>query len=182
MLPTYGPGGDRRRGGGGRCRGGGDFLWPELVVSDEAVGGQAEVGQELDQELVSVRQHRPANRGSLTAATRRTLSPQRNPLRQNHLRWGAVAAVFANPLGVVDFAAVEDGDVVVAAVVVPLHVELLELDFDNLEGARKTGKGITSTARRGLRGLTDSFITLSLLPVHQWHATDLGSDIGLFCR
>lgn len=115
-------------------------------MSDEAVGRQAEVGQELDQELVSVRQHRPANRGSLTAATRR------NPLRQNHLRWGAVSAVFADPLGVVDFAAVEDGDVVVAAVVVPLHVELLELDFDNLERARKTGKGITLTAPPGQRG------------------------------
>lgn len=138
MLPTYGPGGDRRGGGGGRRRGGGEFLRPELVVSDEAVGGQAEVGQELDQELVSVRQHRPANRGSLTAATRRTA---RSPLPQNHLRWGAVSAVFADPLGVVDFGAVEDGDVVVAAVVVPLHVELLELDFDNLEGGERQGRG-----------------------------------------
>lgn len=148
MLPTYGPGGDRRRGGGGRCRGGGEFLWPELVVSDEAVGGQAEVGQELDQELVSVRHHRPANRGSLTAATRR------DPLRQSHLRWGAVSAVFADPLGVVDFGAVEDGDVVVAAVVVPLHVELLELDFDNLEGGAKDREGdhfdgAGGAARRG---------------------------------
>lgn len=76
LLPTYGPGGDRRRGGGGRCRGGGEFLRPELVVADEAVGGQAEVGQELDQELVSVRQHRPVNRGSLTAARRHALSRQ----------------------------------------------------------------------------------------------------------
>lgn len=55
-----------------------------------------------------------------------------NSLRQNHLRWGAVSAIFADPLGIVDFAAVEDGDVVVAAVVVSLHVELLKLHFNNL--------------------------------------------------
>lgn len=59
-LPTYGPGGDRQRGGGGRQRGGGELLGPELVVADEAVGRQAEVRQELDQELVTLREHRPA--------------------------------------------------------------------------------------------------------------------------
>lgn len=58
------------------------------------------------------------------------------PPRQDRLRWGAVSAVLSDPLGVVDFAAVEDGDVVVAAVVVPLHVELLKLHFDDLEGGR----------------------------------------------
>lgn len=79
MLPTYGPGGDRRCGGAGRCGGGGEFLWSELVVSDEAVGGQAEIGQELDQELVSVRQHRPAERRSVALKTRCALSPQQIP-------------------------------------------------------------------------------------------------------
>lgn len=57
------------------------------------------------------------------------------------LRW-AVAAVFPNPLGVVDFCPVEDGDVVVAAVVVSLHVKLLKPDFDNLR--REEGKASVS--------------------------------------
>lgn len=57
-------------------------------------------------------------------------------LQQNHLRWGAVSTVFANPLGIVDFGTIEDGDVVVAAVVVSFHVELLKLHFNNLEEAR----------------------------------------------
>lgn len=48
---------------------------------------------------------------------------------------------------------------VVAAVVVSLHVELLELHLDDLEGTRKTGKRITLAARRGSGGLTNSFIT-----------------------
>lgn len=43
LLPTYGSGGDWLCGGGGRQGGGGEFLGPELVVSDEAVGRQAEI-------------------------------------------------------------------------------------------------------------------------------------------
>ena len=50
-----------------------------------------------------------------------------------HLRWGAVSTVFPDPLGVVDFGPVEDGDVVVAAVVVSFHIKLLKLDFNNLQ-------------------------------------------------
>lgn len=63
-----------------------------------------------------------------------------------HLLWWAVPAVFPNPLGVVDFCAVEDGHMVVAAVVVPLHVKLLKLDLDNLqhETHRKEGKAPVS--------------------------------------
>lgn len=59
---------------------------------------------------------------------------------KNHLRWGAVAAVFANPLGVVDFCTVENGDVVVAAVVVSFHIKLLKLHFNDLQ---------RETSRRG---------------------------------
>lgn len=55
------------------------------------------------------------------------------PPRQNHVRWGAVAAVFSNPLSVVDFRPVEDGDVVVAAVIISFHIKLLELHFNNLQ-------------------------------------------------
>lgn len=53
--------------------------------------------------------------------------------RQNHLRWGAVSAVFANPLGIIDFWPVENGDVVIAAVVISFHIKLLKLDFNNLQ-------------------------------------------------
>lgn len=60
LVPTYGPGGDRLGGGGGRCGGGGEFLGSDLVVSDEAVRGQTEVRQELDEELVPLGEHRPA--------------------------------------------------------------------------------------------------------------------------
>lgn len=77
-----------------------------------------------------------------------------NSLRRSHLRWGAVSAVFADPLGVVDFGTVEDGDVVVAAVVVSLHVKLLKLHFDNLEEAGKQ-KGRQLTGAVG--GSTEEF-------------------------
>lgn len=43
MLPTYGPGGEGLRGGGGWYRGGGELLRSEFVVSNEAVCGQAEI-------------------------------------------------------------------------------------------------------------------------------------------
>lgn len=52
---------------------------------------------------------------------------------RNHLRWGAVSAVFANPLCIVYFCPVENGDVIVAAVVIPFHVELLKLHLNNLQ-------------------------------------------------
>lgn len=39
LLPTYGPGGDCLSGSGGWYCGGGEFLWSELVVSNEAVCG-----------------------------------------------------------------------------------------------------------------------------------------------
>lgn len=58
--------------------------------------------------------------------------------RGYHLRWGAVSAVLSNPLGVVDFCSVENGDVVVAAVVISFHVKLLELHFNYLQ-AEKNG-------------------------------------------
>lgn len=131
-------------------------------MTDETVGRQAEIGQELDQELVPVRQHRPVKRGSLTTKARCALNPPPPPTPQNHLRWGAVAAVFADPLGIVDFGPVEDGDVVVAAVVVSLHVELLKLHFNNLEEAQKNERRAASwRRRRSFRALMDSFITLS---------------------
>lgn len=60
MLPTYGPGRERLRGGRRQRRGDGELLGAEFVVSDEAVRGQAEVRQELDEELVALRNHRPA--------------------------------------------------------------------------------------------------------------------------
>lgn len=43
LLPTYGPGGDWLCGSGGWYCGGGEFLWSELVVSDEAICGQTEI-------------------------------------------------------------------------------------------------------------------------------------------
>ena len=59
--PTYGPGGGRLGGGDGG-RGGGDvLLGSEGVVGDEAVCRQTEVRQELDQQLVPLRQHWPAH-------------------------------------------------------------------------------------------------------------------------
>lgn len=54
LIPTYGPGGDWLRCSGGWHRGGDEFLWSELIVSDEAVCGETEVGQELDEQLVPV--------------------------------------------------------------------------------------------------------------------------------
>lgn len=51
-MLTYRPGGDWLCGGGGRWGGGEELLWSELIVSDEAVCGQTEIRQELDQELV----------------------------------------------------------------------------------------------------------------------------------
>lgn len=59
--------------------------------------------------------------------------PQNECESQGDLLRRAVSAVLPNPLGVVDFGPVEDGDVVVAAVVVSLHVKLLKLDFDDLQ-------------------------------------------------
>lgn len=53
------------------------------------------------------------------------------------LRRGTVSAVLPDPPGVVDLAAVENGDVVVAAVVISLHVKLLKLDFDDLQRNRR---------------------------------------------
>lgn len=58
LLLTYWSGGDWVCGGGRRCGGDWKFLWSELVVTDEPVGSQAEVGQELDQDLVSFWKHR----------------------------------------------------------------------------------------------------------------------------
>lgn len=157
-LPTYGPGGDWQCGGGGRQRGGGELLGPELVVADEAVGRQAEVRQELDQELVPLREHGPArvppgkSERHLQVCLNMELKKKQKTKNEcqsqgDLLRW-AVSAVLPNPLGVVDFGPVEDGDVVVAAVVVSLHVKLLKLDFDDLqqEAHRKEREASVSEA------------------------------------
>lgn len=53
------------------------------------------------------------------------------------LRWWAVSTVFPDPLSIVDFPSVKDGDVVVAAVVVSFNVELLEFHFYNLKVRNK---------------------------------------------
>lgn len=54
-------------------------------------------------------------------------------VEMNHLLWGGVSTVFPNPLGIVDFGPIENGDVVVAAVVVSFHVKLLKLHLDDLQ-------------------------------------------------
>lgn len=43
VFQRYWPGGDGLYGSGGRYSGGGEFLWSELVVSNEAVCGQTEI-------------------------------------------------------------------------------------------------------------------------------------------
>lgn len=135
LLPTYRPGGDWLCGRGGWQCGGGEFLRSELVVSDEAICCQTEIWKELDQELVPLWEHGPARipewieRDSQGAWFSQKIKSE----FRDHLRWGAVSAVFANPLGVVDFCPVENGDVVVAAVVVSFHIKLLKLYFNNLQ-------------------------------------------------
>lgn len=62
---------------------------------------------------------------------RGTLCSMRNLL--HHLRWGAVSAVFADPPCVVYFRPVEDGDMVIATVVISLHVKFLKLNLNDLQ-------------------------------------------------
>lgn len=66
---------------------------------------------------------------------------------RNHLRWGAVAAVFANPLGIIDFCTVEDGDVVVTAVVVSFHIKLLKLHFNDLQQETSRRENLLSSSQ-----------------------------------
>ena len=49
------------------------------------------------------------------------------------LRWRAVSTELPDPASVVDLGSVEDGHVVVAAVIISLHVELLKPHLDDLE-------------------------------------------------
>lgn len=100
-------------------------------MSLEAVGGDAEVGHKLDEELVAVGHDDSARRQRQVKTW-----PPRQTFPLVVLPRRSVAAELPNPPGVVALAAVEQRHVVVAAVRVRLQVQLLELHLDHLGNER----------------------------------------------
>lgn len=100
-------------------------------MSHEAVGGDAEVGHKLDEELVAIGHDDSARRQQQVKTW-----PPRQTFPLAVLPWRSVAAELPNPPGVVALAAVEQRHVVVAAVRVRFQVQLLELHLDHLGNER----------------------------------------------